>query len=271
MSDSIRMSEATAKIAEALHNIQSELKPIEKKGRNNFQNYSYAKFEDYVDGIKEVLIKEGLSLITTVKEPKRLEPRKTEKGATQYGVEVAIIVRLFHKSGEWIEIDCYGEGQDSGDKAIYKAITGARKYALACLLGLATKDDPENDDDEARRDKQKGKGQQQSYQQSRQQPQQQNRQTTNQQSTKAASPPPANKTPPTQTAPATKPTGTPQQVESALSLAFDALEAAPDIKALTAVINTHWVKLKELTDDKEKFDRLRGCFNRRKSELQPPT
>lgn len=143
----IRMSESVANIAVALDAIQRELKPIEKTGRNESQNYTYAKFENYVDGIKDILAQQGLMIISTVKEPKRLEPRPTKYGSLQYAVEVAIIVRLFHKSGEWIEIDCYGEGQDTGDKAIYKAITGARKYALACLLGLSTTDDPEDDDE----------------------------------------------------------------------------------------------------------------------------
>lgn len=153
----IRMSESVSNIATALHNIQGNLKPIEKKGRNETQGYAYAKFEDYVESIKEILITEGLTIITTVREPKRLEPRQTKYGSFQYVVEVAIILRLFHKTGEWIEIDCYGEGQDSGDKAIYKAITGARKYGLACLLGLATKDDPENDESDAADQKSKNK------------------------------------------------------------------------------------------------------------------
>ena len=61
-------------------------------------------------------------------------------------------MRLSHaESGEWIEIDIIGEGYDRGDKAVYKAITGARKYGLACLFDLVTTDDPETDSPEASR------------------------------------------------------------------------------------------------------------------------
>lgn len=146
--NSIRMSENLSSIAAAMCAIQAELKPIVKTGMNTQQNYKYAKFEDFVEHVRDILSQHDLFLVTTTSEPKRLEPRQTRNGNFQYVVEVRITVRIIHKSGEWMEIDCYGEGQDTGDKAIYKAVTGGRKYALACLLGLSTTDDPENDDDE---------------------------------------------------------------------------------------------------------------------------
>jgi hypothetical protein len=58
---------------------------------------------------------------------------------------VKVAVRILHESGEWVEASAWGEGQDRGDKAVYKAITGARKYGVASALGLATTDDPEDD------------------------------------------------------------------------------------------------------------------------------
>jgi hypothetical protein len=47
-----------------------------------------------------------------------------------------------------MSVKVLGEGQDRGDKAFYKADTGARKYALANLFNLATDDDPETDSPE---------------------------------------------------------------------------------------------------------------------------
>lgn len=256
--NNIRMSTATANIAQALHMIQSELKPIEKKGKNTQQNYAYAKFEDYIEGIKDILNAQGLTIVTTVNEPKRLEPRTTKHGSIQYAVEVAITARLFHKTGEWIEIDCYGEGQDSGDKAIYKAITGARKYALACLLGLATKDDPENDEEETRREQ---RSQQRSAPPQRQQ-----------------SAPPRQQTPPAKAAtpPAKSPTATPEQIDELLSVAVDEVRQAPNLVELKKAINKNWLPLKKLTGEKHpKLEALRKHFNERKAALEalepPPT
>lgn len=143
----IRTSKETKNIAAVMSDVQKEINPIKKEGRNTAQNYSYAKFEDYVEEIKTTLAKHDLFIITSQNPPVRLESTTTKTGSVQHRIEVSLVVRIVHNSGEWIEIDGYGEGADFGDKAVYKAITGARKYALACLLGLATKDDPENDED----------------------------------------------------------------------------------------------------------------------------
>ena len=44
-----------------------------------------------------------------------------------------------------------GVGEDAGDKAIYKALTGALKYFYIQLLSLPTGDDPEDDAQDRRR------------------------------------------------------------------------------------------------------------------------
>jgi hypothetical protein len=48
-------------------------------------------------------------------------------------------------SAEEITVKVAGEGVDSGDKAPYKAMTGALKYALLQSFLLATGDDPEDE------------------------------------------------------------------------------------------------------------------------------
>lgn len=56
-------------------------------------------------------------------------------------------MRLIHSSGEWLEIPAYGEGEDAGDKALYKAITGGRKYGMSGLFCTDSddSDEPEHD------------------------------------------------------------------------------------------------------------------------------
>jgi hypothetical protein len=49
------------------------------------------------------------------------------------------------RSGEELTVRVPGEGADSGDKAPYKAMTGALKYALLQSFLLATGDDPEDE------------------------------------------------------------------------------------------------------------------------------
>ena len=49
------------------------------------------------------------------------------------------------RSGEELIVRVAGEGADAGDKAPYKAMTGALKYALLQSFLLATGDDPEDE------------------------------------------------------------------------------------------------------------------------------
>ena len=48
-------------------------------------------------------------------------------------------------TGEEITTKVAGQGLDAGDKAPYKAMTGALKYALLQSFLLATGDDPEDE------------------------------------------------------------------------------------------------------------------------------
>jgi len=141
----MRTSSTVTAISKAVCELQTKLELVNKNGVNEHQRYSYAKLEDYINAIKVSLEEQRLFIITNISEVKRLKPREG-RNSTQYPVQIRLTIRLCHESGEWFETDCYGEGQDTGDKAIYKAITGARKYGVACLLGLATTDDPENDE-----------------------------------------------------------------------------------------------------------------------------
>src|ERR1700738_5163472 len=53
-------------------------------------------------------------------------------------------------TAEEITVKVAGEGLDTGDKAPYKAMTGALKYALLQSFLLATGDDPEDERVDAR-------------------------------------------------------------------------------------------------------------------------
>jgi hypothetical protein len=50
------------------------------------------------------------------------------------------------ETGESITTAMEGEGQDPGDKAIYKAVSGTQKYVLLKFFMLASGDDPEADE-----------------------------------------------------------------------------------------------------------------------------
>jgi len=142
----IKSSETINELSEALAKAQSSFRAVAKSGDNKFDKYSYAKLEDYVAAIQGAMTDNGLFVLIGTDRADRLPDRKTAKGGTEHAVQVEITARVVHRSGQWIEAKGVGEGQDRADKAIYKAITGARKYALASIFGLATTDDPEGDE-----------------------------------------------------------------------------------------------------------------------------
>ncbi len=138
----------TSKIVTALLAARKAMGKVHKSGKNQFQHYSYANMEDILKAIEGPLEENGLAVVTSVDEVIQQDNRTTKKGGIEYSVRVKLTMTLHHSSGETLEAKGWGEGQDGGDKGIYAAITGGRKYALCSLFNLATTDDPEKNNHE---------------------------------------------------------------------------------------------------------------------------
>jgi hypothetical protein len=119
---------------------------VEKAGRNDQQKYDYAKAEDVAVAAEKALLDQGLLADLDVTDSSET-PIKSRQGSD--GLIVKVVCRLIvtdPDSGEEIERGAIGYGSDyPGDKAIYKAMTGARKYALIHLLGIKLGDDPDEE------------------------------------------------------------------------------------------------------------------------------
>lgn len=139
-----------ALVSEALTLAQAEVRAAHKSGHNTFDKYSYAKLEDFLTAIREPLAKYGLGIVFSNSEVETLPDRPTKNAGLDHAARAKVDARLVHKSGQWIQVSCYGEGQDRADKSIYKALTGAKKYVVAGLLAIPTTDDAEADDDDRR-------------------------------------------------------------------------------------------------------------------------
>ena len=137
---------STPELFKALHALQSECPPIQKTGRNTQQNYSFAGLDDWIGTLQPLLAKHGLALVLRYMDPEDLPTTATRSGGTMNNVRVRVCGDLFHAgSGGSISFSAFGQGSDTGDKAIYKAQTGARKYLLAAISGAATTDDAERE------------------------------------------------------------------------------------------------------------------------------
>lgn len=118
-------------------------KGVLKKGATNeFDKYSYFSEAQYKELFTELLSDYHLELKFTELEYTTFEG--TEKQAN--GRMPKLEFSLFDTTTGFFETTVItGEGIDKGDKAGYKAYTGALKYFLANTFMVATGDDPEKD------------------------------------------------------------------------------------------------------------------------------
>lgn len=134
----------TAKtLHEKLVEVALEVRNIEKGGRNVSQKYAFVQEADVVRAVWPELLKRGILFYPVERVLAPITEFTTSKGSTAFLTTV---------SSEWeasdgaekIRIASMGQGTDTGgDKGVYKALTGDKKYAVLQLLGIATGDDPE--------------------------------------------------------------------------------------------------------------------------------
>lgn len=133
------------RVSAAVVAAQQDFKAVYKSGYNKKQGYPYAKLEDFVTAAAPVLAKHGLGLLVSATAIHQLSDRVAQSGNALRYCRILIEGKILHESGESLTVTAYGDGEDSGDKGVFKAQTGARKYLYAHVMGVATTDDPEHD------------------------------------------------------------------------------------------------------------------------------
>ena len=136
------MENTKANLFKKLLAVQKVLEPLEKTGRNDFHRYNYTTAGDVLLPVQRACNEHGLFISANCIDSK-IEPGRAE---------VTVQLTVFDsETGESHSITSPGYAEDwsykdnrpSGDKAVYKAITGATKYAVRSLFCLPSEDDPE--------------------------------------------------------------------------------------------------------------------------------
>ena len=136
------MNAALQKKKNALRKALKEKGVLKKGGKNDFDRYKYFSEAQYKELFTELFSEYGLELKFTELEYNTFEG--TDKQAN--GRMPKIQFTLFDiDTGFGEDSVITGEGIDKGDKAGYKAYTGALKYYLANTFMVATGDDPEKE------------------------------------------------------------------------------------------------------------------------------
>lgn len=120
--------------------IQRDIKTMPKDGKNSFQNYQYLSETQLTAKMKELLDEYGVlfnyssNIVSeTIREKQVL-------------TTVCVIYSFVDSESEEVWTGhAVGQGQDTGDKGVYKAITGAIKYIYMKTFNIPTGDDPEKD------------------------------------------------------------------------------------------------------------------------------
>ena len=131
-------------LRQKLAEVRRRIGYVQKRGHNERSNYSYVTAADIAGSVGDILAELGVVIIP------RLEDISYEsavaRGEATLMARVVMAYTFFDvDSGEEIIAKVAGQGLDPGDKAPYKAMTGALKYALLQSFLLATGDDPEDE------------------------------------------------------------------------------------------------------------------------------
>jgi len=130
-------------IINAIAGIRDKIGTVHKDSTNDHFHYKYVTERAMQAAVRPLLKEFGLVIISSADH--NTPPTTDNAGYFNY----MAAFRLCHTDGSvWPEL-IYVPAQDKGDKAAWKANTGAMKYLLNRLFMLDTGDDPEGKDDSA--------------------------------------------------------------------------------------------------------------------------
>lgn len=125
--------------------VMASVDRVAKNGNNASQGYKYAQAADVYDAVRAELARRFVLLVP------RLD--KVEFQAIKTNNDKSMTLCSWFgafdftdaETGEVVTVKAFGQGSDSGDKAGYKAITGATKSIIVQMFLIPTGDDPENE------------------------------------------------------------------------------------------------------------------------------
>lgn len=123
----MRNSEQINELAVALNKAQADFMVAKKDAKNPFFKSKYATLNAVYEAVAEALLKNGLSVIQPI-------------------VGDAVETTIIHTSGQFITSSCPIVCAKQNDpQAMGSAITYARRYSLASLLGVMTDEDDDGE------------------------------------------------------------------------------------------------------------------------------
>lgn len=133
----------SAKLATKMVAAMKMIDAVEKNGTNTFQHYKYVRAADVANEVRKAMIANGIAFTFDVVDSKHWEGGKEGK---MYFCQLTVNCTFTDsESGEQMSGRVIGWGSDTLDKAPFKAMTGAIKYAMRMNFMIPDESDPEND------------------------------------------------------------------------------------------------------------------------------
>ena len=122
-------SKTVGELAKALAKVQATVQNAKKDARNPHLKSKYADLASVREAVSRPLADQGIAVVQT------MEP---------HGMSgVCVVTTLMHSSGEWIRGRCFIPVPESKNPAqsFGSALTYARRYSLAAIVGIAADED----------------------------------------------------------------------------------------------------------------------------------
>jgi len=135
-------------LKQKLLEVSKAIKYLKKDKRNTGQNYNYLSEAKIKEIIKREFEKQGVLFHYSTDDITQYEISPTHKGTKQFVTNIKGRYKFIDvDSDAFVAGTWAGSGMDSGDKGLYKAITGGIKYVLNTNFLIPSGDDPENDNE----------------------------------------------------------------------------------------------------------------------------
>jgi hypothetical protein len=142
------MAEKTKSLAQRLLAVRASVPAIHKDGTNPHQRFSYASSSGVLTAVREAMDREGVVLIPSVVLAEKSD-RLTKAGNSEILTELRMSYRIINADdpADMYELGWYGQGLDTGERGVGKALTYAEKYLILKLFNVPTDDaDPDAED-----------------------------------------------------------------------------------------------------------------------------
>lgn len=135
-----------AKLAAKLILVMQACAVVPRDKKNEHQKYKYVSSDAILEKANPAFVAAKLATVYDLDILDR-QPRTVGAGGMWELCTVrARLTIIDSETGASIQTDGIGQGYDGGDKALSKAQTQARKYALLLALNISTGEDPEADE-----------------------------------------------------------------------------------------------------------------------------